>query len=141
MRNILSTERVLNDPGKIGLAIGLLNHRIVRSERPNGREIGADKHVRNRGSAMNFVNGSDTASLAQSDVDDHQVGMPPCGGDHGLCLSGFDGTDVMPHFFEHLGKQYADHGIVFHHENAERGHRCIPAARSRVSSIVPPIAL
>src|SRR5579859_6606712 len=118
-------ERTLHGPNEVRFTKRLPHHHCVGLERPNRRSITADKHVRNGPGAEDLLDGSDATYITQAHVDDHQVRSASTGGGHSIGLSGLDCTN-MAHPCEHFGEQAADHGVVFHHEDAERPHRAAP---------------
>ncbi len=60
-------------------------------------------------------------------------GAVSLGRDNGIRLGRFNRADIVAHFLQHLGKQNADHGIVFDHKNA-KGCRRRPVGRCRARS-------
>ena len=72
---------------------------------------------------MDRVDGGDAASVAQLHVDDHQIRLASRRRGDRVGLGGLDAAHVVAHPFEHLAEQYADHGVVFHHQDAGRFHQ------------------
>src|ERR1700733_519422 len=77
----------------------------------------------NEPSAEYLVDGRDPASIAQSLIDDHQVGPASNSGGHSISLGCLDCANVMAHPGAHVRQQHGDHGVVLHDEDAECFHR------------------
>ena len=66
-------EHLLHRQREILFTEGLLDNHRIGPEQTNRSRIPADEHVRHGTGAENFVDGGNTAFIAQPRVDDHQI--------------------------------------------------------------------
>ena len=64
-------ERALNGPSEVRLMKRLLNDHRAWPKRSNPYRIAADEHVGDEPGAEYFLDGRDTASIAQLHIDEH----------------------------------------------------------------------
>src|SRR5579859_3495910 len=112
-------ERLVDGPGEVRLAKGFLEHDGGRAKFRDLCRIAADEDVGYRPDDQYFLHGRDAASVAQAQVDDHQIRLVAARSHDGV---GFGGSNAagMAHARQNLGEKTADHGIVFHQQDLER---------------------
>ena len=109
-------HRAFDRPNKIAFPKRLLKNDRTMGERLRPQGITADEHV---GHEPGLQDGRGTISIHEVHVDDHQVRPASEGGGYGAGLGSFNGTDLMAHRDEQIGKQHGDNGFV-DEENTQR---------------------